>query len=98
MSGIDPILMDAMRCMMPREASMFEAKAQFSSLERGELKLVIESLITRLHPDGYEAAEILDALTAAVKRRYDNQLITEARIDEYGTDLRRTFERAYEAA
>lgn len=89
MTHLDPILMQALQAAIPKG---------LSSAERGVLQKKIESLIETLHPDGLEAAEILAALTQAVKSRYDNQLVTEARIDQYAEDLTKTFERAYEAA
>ena len=90
MTHLDPVMLDALQAAMPPQ--------RLSSAEREVMQRKIESLIETLHPDGYEAAEILAALMVAVKQRYDNQLVTEARIDEYGGDLMKTFERAYEAA
>lgn len=90
MTHLSPVMLDALKAAMPPQ--------RLSSAERDVLQRKIESLITTLHPDGYEAAEILDALTHAVKSRYSNQLVTEARIDQYAGDLTKTFERAYDAA
>jgi len=104
MTHLDPILMQALHAAMPTEywalldKQVKEETERLSKLDRGILQKVIESLITKLHPDGIEASEILAALTVAVKRRYDNQLVTEAKIDDYAASLSKTFERAYKAA
>lgn len=90
MTHLDPVMLQALQAAIPQQ--------RLTSAERGVMQKKIESLISTLHPDGMEASEILAALSHAVKSRYDNQIITEARIDEYTEDLQRTYERAYGAA
>lgn len=89
MSAVHPIFEDAMAAMTPVK--------RLSSLERIEVQRVIENLITLLHPDGYEASEILAALSSAVESRYDNKINCVARIESAHSDLMKAYERAYDS-
>jgi hypothetical protein len=101
-SNLDPIMQEALAAANPdwqKTARVVEeTTSSLKSLERTEIQRVIESLITLLHPDGYEASEILAALTDSVTRRYDNQMICYARIEEYSRDLQKWMERAHDAS
>ena len=90
MTHLDPILLEAMKAAMPPQ--------RLTHAEREVLLNKILSLISTLHPDGLEACDILGQLCGCVIQKYDNQLVTEARIDDYCASLTKTFERAYEAA
>ena len=43
----------------------------FSQATRGDRQRIIETAICEFCPDAVEASELLDALTAGLKRRYD---------------------------
>ena len=68
-----------------------------SSVERQVLQRKIESLIERLHPDGIEALEILAALTAAVKTRYENKYMAISDVEYFHEKLATAYENAYES-
>ena len=84
MTHLDPILLEALKAAMPPQ--------RLSSAEREVLYRKIESLITTLHPDGYEAAELLAALTASVMSRYDNKLRCLDKLDEAHKKLQSAYE------
>lgn len=89
MTHLDPVLLEAMRAAMP--------PLRLTHLERIEIKRVIESLISTLHPEGDEACDILAALTAAIQSRYDNKLRAMDRVEECYQKLRAAFENAFDS-
>lgn len=89
MSAVHPIMQEAMASMAPAR--------RLSSLERTEVQRVIENLISLMNPDGYEAAEILCALTVTQEQRYDNKLHCVERIKDAHSALMKAYERAYDS-
>lgn len=89
MSAVHPIMQQALAPAAPAP--------RLSSLERTEVQRVIENLIGLLHPDGYEAAEILCALTVTQEQRYDNKLRCVENIKDAHSALMKAYERAYDS-
>jgi hypothetical protein len=97
------LLHEAIKASVPdfweaTEKRVKEETERLSKLDRHILQRVIEGLITKLHPDGEEAVEILAALISSQESRYDNQMVTIARLQEHYSGLKKTLERAYDAA
>lgn len=90
MTYLEPVMLEALKAAMPTQ--------RLTSAEREVVLNKILSLIETLNPDGLDACDILGQLCGCVKQKYDNQLVTEAKIDDYCASLTKVFERAYEAA